>query len=273
MLFVASAREQLSCGDDMKLILVTLVTAGYTVLFPEYVSAGLVEYSGEALPENSVPAFEYRPSQPFLGDLSATERFVGGGIFTLSNANATGSLEYSRRDEMPVSEPFVAQFRVRVPQANASTGSVISGAVAQFSFGSNLNADPKATFFLFVQNDSVRLRQFDRVGPDLRTVDDSFELDTKVFNTLTVVKENSDRIQVYAGSRLMLDNLFLTDFGGTPVPLQRFQVNPSAVTEWDFFRYASGDDALNLIPIPVPEPGTITLTILILMVSIRHRRS
>jgi hypothetical protein len=229
---------------------------GISLLFPVWCSASVyVEYTGDVLPEANNPPFTYVPAS--LDDSPS----VGGGILTFPNTRSTGSHDYYRQEAMYVEDLVVQQFRVRLIDPVESSNSIYRGARTQLEFGDDAN--PGLGIMVFVLKDEVRLRQLDRGNiHNSFWVQESVALDTTVFHTYTVVKHSTDTIRLYIDGRLAIDQPIRSvagtwRYGGE----QRFSVNPSATTEWDFFRYAIGDDALDRLP--VPEPTTLSTMLLI----------
>jgi hypothetical protein len=107
------------------------------------------------------------------------------------------------------------------------------------------------------------------------TFDTDIPFDTSAFHTYSIAKLRSDNIELFIDGNLRLtkpmSEFRLTDLGPkTTGAFEQFQGNPKSRTEWDFFRYAIGDDALNLIP--VPEPAALSQLVLIGILSLRARR-
>lgn len=228
----------------------------------------LVTYEGDTLPENNSQPFDFSEGNtPPTKSLSA-------GIFSLTNHDNSGSHQYERRDPMLLDDLVAIQFRASIETIAPSNNPIIPGAVVHFTFGSN--TDPAFSLLLFVSKGYVRLRQTNIVGccGGGQTVDDTFlSSSTGEFHTYTLVNYRSDSVALYMDQHKLLDREFelAPAAPNTAAPFQRFQANPNSQTNWDFFRYAIGDDALQLIPVPIPEPCTALLVfVCALGVCIKH---
>ena len=206
-------------------------------------SGTMVEYQGDVLPEDNADPFEYTPGR--YGD-----RFVNDGILTINNNSLSGSFSYTRFDPLSDRDLAVFQFRSRLVRGGPSGNTAIGGL-----FWARWSGDI-GQFLLFFLNGELRLRTADPFP-----VDRTIPVETSVFHTYTVVKNYRTNLLVYVDRDLVFSLPFDELSGGTPyTPFQQFQGNPVSTTEWDFVRYAIGDDALSLIPIP--EPSSLALTVL-----------
>jgi hypothetical protein len=215
-----------------------------------------VHYDGDTLPEDHSSPFEFEQGR------TVGPRSVDAGILTLENPDSSGSQGYKRADPMLADDLVVQQFRVRVIDPEPSN-SVYKGAVTHFEFGDTSNAT--IGVLVFVLKDEVRLRQIERSLYDTNIFEDEYPLDTESFHTYTMVRRQQDL-------RLFIDGVLALrqEHGdlGPPrqyAPQQMFQANPSTVSEWDFFRYAIGPDALKLIP--VPEPSSFLILSMLVFVT------
>ena len=207
-----------------------------------------VEYSGDLLPNDSTTTFDLTSSA--TGTAS-----VAGGILTIDNTGPRGSLDYMRTDQLLVDDLAVFQFRTRL-DSFTPTASVRPGSVVQVRWV----GETPGQFLFFADSGFMRLAAG---GPF--TTETSIPLDTTVFHTYSIVKRGQQSVDLYLDGNLALSTPFsnfrITDIGPTTTgAFEEFQGNPNSKTEWDFFRYAIGNDALLLIPVPEPSTALLAIT-------------
>ncbi len=208
-----------------------------------------VEYDGSVLPNVS--------SQPFNYNDSRTDtRAIENGILKMSVQEITGSITNVRNDPFFSSDLAIFQFRARIPNAILPIQGLSPGGVIQLRWGNG--GKDSGNLLLFLRNGELMLRAGS--SPDRTDIVSPF--DTSDFHTYTIFKNRRENIQVYANTDLIFDIPYelaarTFDLSGW----QSFSNNPLSSSEWDFFNYSIGDDALSFIslPQPVPIPAAIWL--------------
>jgi hypothetical protein len=202
---------------------------------------GLIEYTGDVLPGNSNPPF-------IVSGGAANTQSVANGILTL-DAPSSG-ISYNRTDPILRDDLAVFEFRARLITSQASSASY--RALVRIVWGEV--GSEMGLVGMSISTDTVQ------VGRSTQGPSSSFALDTSAFHTFTLVKQRHQDLRFYIDGEERLVFPYSQAIGGLNMigSVEGFYAL-SSKTEWDFFRYAIGDDALDLIP--VPEPCTWILTI------------
>jgi hypothetical protein len=213
-----------------------------------------VTYDADTFPQDNLIPYTFE--QGGVGTAN-----VSDGILTIDQTSQAGGLEYFRLDPLTYTDLAVFQFRARTTRIGMPSPGVISGAVALLQWtGSGQGA---GAFFLSGNN--VNLTSPGR--------QQKVAFDTTQFHTYTLLKNRNINFQVFIDGIQRYDvpvSHFASPDSIPVVPVEKFEGNPISTTEWDFVRYAIGDDALDKIPIP--EPTTIFLAC-VAAISVVFRRS
>ncbi len=202
-----------------------------------------VEYDGSTTPDTNL--------QPFVVATSGTgSSSVSAGILTMNVTSSTGSLNNERYDPLSDSDFAVFQFRMRLTRVGQPAAGTIPGGVVQVRWGGQSGA------FLFFATDGQIILEANSSPAPVQTF--SKPLDTTLFHTYTVVKNGNQNIKVYVDGEQVFDRL-VGDFSHSGLSgWQSFGNNPDSSTEWDYFKYAIGPNALALIPVPIRSTIAVT---------------
>jgi hypothetical protein len=203
-----------------------------------------VTYDADTLPQDNPVPFTFDAGG--IGTQS-----VSNGILTVDVTSDVGGLEYFRLDPLTYQDLAVFQFRTRTTRVDTPSSGATSGAVALFQWTGSKQG--YSTFFL--RGSTVNIH-----GGNLPNTNPILNFDTTQFHTYTIVKNRDVDIELFIDGiqkYIAPFDKFVADTNLTFVPVQKFEGNPTSTSEWDFVRYAIGDDAL--IRIPLPEPATSVL--------------
>lgn len=227
-----------------------LKSAAVVLLFMVPITANaalVVFYEGNELPSDF--------AQPFNNvDSGSGTREIIGGILHMDVTSGAGSLNSVRNDALLDTDSAVFQFRTRVTRVGTVGPAVIPGAVFQLRWSGD-----SGTLVFFVADGRVEMNG----GGNPSNIVLSQRFSTRDFHTYSVVKDGGRSILLYVDGDLLKD-LPLANFDfpfGSLSGWESFSNNPDSASDWDFFRYAIGPDALRLLPVRIPEPATVSLTL------------
>jgi hypothetical protein len=215
-----------------------------------------VTYDANTLPQdNSVP---YMFEQSGVGTAS-----VSDGILTIDVTSQVGGLGYYRFDPLAYTDLAVFQFRARTTRVDMPSSGAAPGAVALFQW----SGDKQGYSTFFLSGNTINIH-----GGKLPNANPILNFDTTQFRTYTIVKNRDVDVQLFIdGTQRYIApfDKFVLETNLTLGPVEKFDGNPTSTNEWDFVRYAIGDDALDRIAIP--EPTTIFLACVAATIAAFHR--
>lgn len=228
--------------NNILFIIVFLVNLGIS---QTSISGTYVEYTGDVLPEDNDPAFTFF-------DLRSDARSVSNGILTINNTSSSGSIDHTRNDTLTNDDLAVFQFRARLTETRGNSPGTAEGGYFHAHW-------PQGRFLFFLEEDEINLKTIDTTT--ITTINRRLSFDTSEYHTYTIVKNRRESLSLFADGVFKLSLPFEELSNNSFIPaFQTFSGNPNATTDWDFVRYAIGDDALELISIP--EPNTAFLAAL-----------